>query len=223
MKYFVAFFFLGFFTITDVQTGHAQQMMLGVRGGVNLASQQWDGISPNVSLNAGELAGVEMDYWFNPELAASIQVLFDQKGAQAIGVADGPPGYAVSWTGNYIEVPLFLKLNTIKGSFRPYLFGGPSIGFLMSNKESGNFRGSYPGDFMNGAVDITDSTKKMDLSLVLGFGISNTFPSGQQILADAGFAVGLINTDNYSSDKANGISVYSLDIRLAAGVLFPLN
>ena len=216
MKLFLLFFTIG--TIFISTASYAQTWMVGVRGGINFANQAWTEISPNVSFNVESLGGGQIDYWFNPKVAASFQILFDQKGASAMGSADGPPGYAVTWTSNYIELPLFIKVNPSESSFQTYLFGGPSIGFLISNTENGSFRGSYT----NGSVDITDSTKKMDLSIVLGVGISSKFQSGLQFIADVGFAIGLINTDNYLSDKDIGIGIYSRDIRLAAGILFPI-
>jgi Outer membrane protein beta-barrel domain len=141
MKKLFFIFFVAFFGVPNI--GVAQQMMIGMRGGVNLANQEWEGRYPNSSISPGILAGGQIDYWFNRSIAASIQILFDQKGDQAIASADGPPGYNASWTGNYIEVPLFVKVNTSDAAFHPYFFGGPSIGFLISNIENGSFDGYY--------------------------------------------------------------------------------
>jgi Outer membrane protein beta-barrel domain len=223
MKQLFYFFSVGLMVTAFVGMSHAQTMMIGVRGGVNLANEQWEGRYPNSSISPGILAGAQIDYWFNRTIAASIQILFDQKGDQAIASADGPPGYNATWTGNYIELPLFVKVNTGEGALHPYFFVGPSIGFLISNLENGSFDGYYGESSGNNSINITDSTNKIDLSIVVGGGVSFTFESGIQFIVDVAYAVGLLNSDNYSNDRANGIAVYSRDIRVSAGMLFPLN
>ena len=98
---------------------------------------------------------------------------------------------------------------------------------MLSNTEKVSNGGyySYPGNTYasDTTVNITDSTAKIDLSIVAGVGFSTTLSSGLQLFLDASYAYGLINNDNYRSDQQSGLSVYSRDIRIAAGVLFPLN
>ncbi len=229
MKKLFFFFFLGFFAVSNLTS--AQQMMIGVRGGVNLANEDWsDGYS--VSLHPGILAGGEIDYLFTHLWTLSIQLLYDQKGAHAdgFGLADGPAASGTAdWTTSYLEIPILAKVSFGYGAVRPYLFAGPSIGFLLSNLEKLHGAGyslyNEQGPFysMDTTVNISDSTAKVDLSIVAGAGISFSLTSGTQFFVDASYAFGLINSDNYHNDYENGLSIYSRDIRIAAGVLFPLN
>jgi Outer membrane protein beta-barrel domain len=230
MKKLLFYFSIGFLAIFYATIGNAQQMMIGARAGVNLASEKYDNISSDESIliKPGLLAGGQFDYWFDKSWAISIQLLYDKKGAHSDW--NDHYGSHADWTISYIEVPILAKLSFGNGAVRPYIFAGPSIGFLLSNIEKLHTYGStsipdgagvgYPIDT---TANITDSTAKIDLSIVAGLGISINLPSGPQLYLDAAYAFGLINTDNYSWDKAYGIYVYSRDIRIAAGVLFPLN
>jgi len=213
MKKLLVFSFLGFFAVPSLAS--AQQIMIGGRAGVNLGSQNWT-YNISQSIKPGILGGFEADMSLNPSWAASIQLLYDQKGTHAdhFGLADGPLPPPADWTMNYIEVPLLakLKLGYTGKSIQPYFFAGPSIGFLVSNIEK-----RYAT-----TVNITDSTAKIDFCLSGGAGLSISLSSGTILFLDAGYAFGLTNTDNYYYDKEDGISIYSRDIRLAAGVLFPI-
>ena len=115
MKKLFFFFFLGFFAVPNLTS--AQQMMIGVRGGVNLANQQVDqnyDMGDNFSIKFGLLAGGELDYWFGQTTALSVQILFDQKGTQSElqrsfnGVYFGPEPTVVvaDWTASYLEIPI---------------------------------------------------------------------------------------------------------------------
>lgn len=212
--------FIFFFVLTST-AAYGQTMMLGVRGGVNIANQEWTGTSSktslaNISWRPGVLAGGQFEYQIDDSWVASIQFLYDQKGAHSdqFGLANGPLPGPDDWAISYIEIPLLAKVSfgNREGAVRPYFFAGPSIGFLLSNIETHNAM----------TANITDSTAKIDFSIVAGAGISHTLSSGTMIFLDAGYAFGLINTDNYYYDKVNGLSIYSRDIRIAAGILFPL-
>ena len=71
-------------------------------------------------------------------------------------------------------------------------------------------------------ANITDSTAKFDISIIAGAGVSITLASGLELFLDAGYAFGLNNIDYYYADKTKGYYIYSRDIRIAAGILFPI-
>ena len=220
------FFVAAFGILAAASSACAQQMMIGVRGGVNLADQYWS--SPNynnITIHLGVLAGMQADYRFDSTWAISFQALFDQKGSEApVEAANGPAGSGgATWTGNYIEVPILVKASSSPSTSSIYFFVGPSVGLLLSNTEVLG-GGYFPYGVAVGpaTVNISDSTNKLDLSIVGGIGISFPFKSGIQLFGDVAYAYGLLNTDNYRNDNVNGISVYSRDIRLAAGIMFPI-
>jgi hypothetical protein len=229
------FIIAAFGILTAASTAHAQQMMAGVRWGVNFANEHYSTLPPieNISGRTLGFAGGEFDYRVNNLFGLSIQLLYDQKGARAdMVVSNGPPGYygTADWTTNYLDVPLLLKLSYGSGDIRPYIFAGPSVGFLLSNTETLQTSGTYsiPNGFgakyrIDTTANISDFMEPIDISIVAGAGIALTLPTGQKLFVDAAYAYGLTNSDNYSWDNDAGIYVYSRDIRLAAGILFPLN
>ncbi|HWF44617.1 MAG TPA: porin family protein [Candidatus Kapabacteria bacterium] len=233
MKKLVFFSFVGFFAVPTFAS--AQDMMIGLRGGVSLANQHYDNLPDGESISGRMLGlgGGQFDYHFNNSWALSIQLLYDQKGGEA-DMKSFPYGYDGSdgiadWTITYIEVPILAKVNFGNGIVRPYLFAGPSIGYLLSNTETVQASGqtfipngvgtSYRVDT---SVSITDYTNKIDLSITAGAGIILELAQGPEFFVDASYAFGLTNSDHYSWDNAEGIYVYSRDIRISAGVLFPI-
>ena len=222
MKKLSLCFFVGLLAISSATIGHAQQMLFGVRGGINFADQKWssggrEGSPANITWRPGMIAGGEFDYSFDRSWAAIIQFLYDQKGARSnmFGIAVGPLPGPADWIASYVEVPLLARVNigNSEAALCPYLFAGPSVGFLISNIES----------HYSNSSNITDSTTKIDFSLIAGAGLSLRLVAGAKLFLDAGYAFGLTNVDNYFNDEANELYVYSRDIRISAGVLFPLN
>jgi hypothetical protein len=231
-------FCIGFLLLSFATIGYAQQIMSGARVGVNLANEAYDNLpaGESISIKLGLLAGGQFDYWFNHSWALSIQLLYDQKGANAdmtvVASTPGALGYTgtAAWTTSYLELPLLAKLSFGEHALQPYIFAGPSIGFLLSNIEKVHQNGGYfiPDGIgqtyaLDSTANISDSTKKIDLSIVAGAGISLTLTSGPQLFLDGTYTFGLTNIDNYWWDNHKGIYVYSRDIRIAAGILFPLN
>jgi hypothetical protein len=240
MKNLFYLFSVGFMVTTSVGMSHAQTMMIGVRAGVNLANEAYTNLPTGESISGRTLmlAGGQFDYWFSHSWAMSLQFLYNQKGAHADAemtnyIFVGPTIQGTStadWTTSYLEIPLLAKFSFGNGAVRPYVFEGPSIGFLLSNVEKLHFiqGNSIPNGVgiiytTDTTANISDSTARIDFSIVAGAGILLTLGSGMQLFLDASYAFGLNNTDGYSWDKAYGISVYSRDIRIAAGVLFPIN
>ncbi len=229
MKHLFLFAAMGFLAIASA--AHAQQMMIGVRGGANFANEAWNdpGNTQSVSVKPGVIGGAEFDYALDRFLAISFDVLYDQKGAYYRSTDGIYNQDSAAWTTGYLEVPLLAKVSFGRGAINPYLFAGSSIGFLLSNVEKlHTYRSTFVPDGVGGlypvdtTADIADSTTKIDFSIVAGAGISFRFPTGPVLFFDAAYAYGLTNIDNYYWDKIYGISMFSRDIRLAAGILFPI-
>ncbi|HET6400967.1 MAG TPA: porin family protein [Candidatus Kapabacteria bacterium] len=234
MKKLLVFFFLGFLAVPTIAV--AQQMMIGARGGVNLANEHYDNLPDGESISGRmlPLVGGQLDYHVGDSWVLSIQLLYDQKGAEANMKSfsygyNGSEGIA-DWSISYIELPILAKVSFGSSAVRPYFFAGPSIGYLLSNTETVQAGGGtyIPNGIginyrIDTTVSITDYTNKIDLSLVAGAGVSWELPHGAEFFLDASYAYGLTNSDHYSWDNDEGIYVYSRDIRIAAGVLFPIH
>ncbi len=206
---------------------NAQQLMIGARIGSNLANVSLIPNSENenitsTSINAGFLGGGQIDYCFNDMWALSLQVLYDQKGSQK-QFNNSYPGISTEVvtreeTLNYLEIPLVIKANLGNGNMRPYVFVGPSAGIFLSATERYNATVTQGGQSTSQSISGNDIAveEATDISVIFGAGISQKLNSGQTIFIDAAYAYGLIHIfedDAFSTSR---------DIRLAAGILFPL-
>jgi hypothetical protein len=215
---------------------HAQLMYCGVRAGANLANESANSLPSGASNNftLGFLAGLQFDYLLDDSWGLSIQMLYDEKGA----LTQYSSYYATGTvrTGlNYIEMPLLIKKSFGDGDRRLYLFAGPSLGYFLSGAQNTNLRIQSTGYYdysVPVAQPLPDSAvNSFDISAVVGAGVSSKWSSGQIFFLEASFAFGLISsahegiygaaTDYYQPQQI--MTTKSRDIRIAAGILFPLD
>ena len=217
------FFFvvaIGLLATTASSDVRAQKsMMIGVREGVNFAGDASNPVdNETLSDRTGLFAGAELDYGSNNSWL-SISPLYDEKGGRAdiSNVIDDQ----TEWAIRYLEIPIVVKVGLGSSAIRPYVFAGPSAGILLSNVETVKQRGTL--FTFDTTENVTASTEKFDFSLVAGAGLSLRLSMGPVLYVDACYALGLTNINNYFflPDTANNY-LYSRDIRLAAGILFPI-
>jgi hypothetical protein len=201
----------------------AQQIYMGAKAGVNLANQSQDPTETGVSRSerTGILAGVQLDYCFDKVWSLSAQVLYDQKGTNSSNTLD-----TENLLYNYLEIPILLKASITIGNFSPYIFAGPSVGCFLSG--NGTLKGTFTTE--NSPTPQTGDTtfainrssvNSLDVAAVIGAGVSLKLDSGPMLSLDAAYAYGLVNIANNSFN--DNVTLNSRDIRLAAGILFPLN
>ncbi len=211
-------------------TSHAQKLMLGPRAGIDIGTVAWDSTSygTNKSTILGLIGGAQLDVWFSDHIALSTGLLLNQKGWQEYNIKY-PTQVTNDLSLNYIEIPLFLKVGFSTGSLQPYVFAGPSIGYMFW----GYTKQNWP-EGENFKID--DVLNKFDFSIVGGAGLAYNLPSGTQIFIDGGYAFGLSNIlspNAYDGPYQNYFNVgywplnpvgaiKTRDIRIAAGILFPI-
>ncbi len=214
-------------------SAEAQHFYLGARVGANLANQYNNSLEPGTSdaLNDGILAGAQFSLAFDERWGLDIQALYDEKGTkESYNGTTTVNGEIASTTGttyinyNYLEVPILLKEVFGKGAYRPYVFVGPSFGYFLSGNESITSTSVAQG--------FTESTDKyqaipgstmnsLDIAAVVGAGVLLKLDSGTMFFLDAAYAMGIVNIEK--PDPGDNTVVKSRDIRLAAGILFPLD
>jgi hypothetical protein len=62
------------------------------------------------------------------------EALYTMKGSSFEFTDDLDDTYTGKLYGNYIEIPLLLKLTIPTPGIQPFIFAGPSVGFLLSEK-----------------------------------------------------------------------------------------
>jgi len=201
--------------------------MIGIRAGLGIANEATPAYSDfTVGSRTGFLLGGQLDFWFSPTFALSLQALYDQKGDQLTGIDPDPtdPLYGYPETDNftlsYIEVPVLAKLALGSSEVKPYLFAGPSFGFLVGANDH-QIISANGATYSDQTVDVSSKYNTFDMSLLFGAGISYQMASGMQIFGDAGYALGLVNVEN-TVNTGTTETLESRDIRIAAGLMFPL-
>lgn len=190
------------------------QMMVGGRVGLDIGNLSFSPSLPSgvsTSSNTGFLIGGQLDNWFNDMWAISIQLLYDQKGESESESFDGI-SESSSLVASYIEIPILAKVAFGSGDIKPYVFAGPSIGILASATSTVN----------GNSASVDSSFNTLDLAVLIGAGVSYKLAGGPSIFVDAGYAIGLLNIANNSNSNSSE-TVKTNDIRIAAGVMFPLN
>jgi len=196
--------------------------MIGVRGGLGIIGES---VSPPFSglalgTRAGFLGGGQLDYWMNDQWALSVQLLYDQKGASLSGVNESGLTETDDLALGYIEIPILAKVAFGTSNVRPYLFVGPSLGFLVS-ASTHQVVTSGGATVSDATFDETNTFNTVDLSLLFGAGASYQLSGGIQLFLDAGYALGILNTEKNASTGTSE-TINSRDIRIAAGAMFPL-
>jgi hypothetical protein len=215
----------------SVLHANAQQRYIGVILGANFANESLDSLPGGVSLSnrTGILAGIQTERWFNPQWGISSQLLYAQEGRNENinGMGTGI-FYGSTTTGNrtvatrYFDASLLLK-KTIWGNnvIRTYAFAGPAVGIFLSGSTHYNSIISLHGSTIvmeDTSFSLDSIVNTFDFSILIGVGVSVKLDSGPMLFLDASYWYGLTNISEWY-----GGATYTRDIRLATGILFPIN
>lgn len=143
------------------QVGHAQGISLGAKAGVNMATHTGEAVE-NTDLKTGLTAGIFLTF-STPLISVQPEVLFSQKGAKQTQQVGGGP-LETTFSSTYVDVPVLVRFGIpLPSPVKPYLFAGPSAGFLLSSK--------FSEDGSSEELDIKDHQKSMDWAAMLGAGV----------------------------------------------------
>jgi outer membrane protein W len=181
----------------------AENMMLGVKGGLSLANLAGGDVYNN-SIKYGGTGGVFMRYALSDIFAVQPEVLFAMKGAKYEA-----EGLKSQGKINYIEIPLLVRATMPNESkMKPSVFLGPAISILLSNK------------ITNGEeIDIKDATKSSDIGLVAGAGIEYMLEKGC-VLVDARYEMGLSSIMKKSDGEQREVKNRVISIMVGYGMKF---
>jgi hypothetical protein len=158
-----------------ISSSYAQEVGLGVKGGLNASNiSNFDGDN-RVSGHLGVFANIKVNHsWaFQPEL------LYSGEGQRYM---DGGDQYTLAL--NYIDIPLLIQYYPVHNV---YLEFGPQIGFLVSARDKG------PDGYNHG---VTSDYNKTEAKLDLGVGIHATHNVGFYLRYGVGLS-DITPGDNY--------------------------
>ncbi len=168
-------------------TAKAQQVHLGIKGGVNISNLHFNNntsTDSKVGVHFGLLAHIHASktWALQPEL------LYSLEGAKAKGNND------VTFNLNYLNVPVLLQYMFNNG-FR--LEGGPQLGFLLNAKTK-----------TNDVTEDNNSFESISISIPLGVGYLSSSGWG----LDARYVFGLSNINENKNGPTIQSNVFQLGI-----------
>ncbi len=193
-----------------------QRFSAGPRVGANLS--RFVGDADGYTYRPGLTAGVFLMYSSLNHFGISVDALYSQMGAKYSAVENifgSQRPVEFKQRVSYLEVPVALRyFLTTSGNFRPNLFFGPSVGFLLKGERSPQ----QVAGVQLPALTNTDAFRKVDLGLMAGFQLN--FPglgARQRFLIDGRYRYGLsdITIDN-NADVHN--STFTLTLGYGFGV-----
>lgn len=140
----------------------AQDRGLGVKGGVNVATQQVSGEAdaPVPSVRIGAVVGAFYILPVASWLGLQVEGLYTAKGSKL-------ESFGISSTAqiDYVEVPLLARVQLGTGHRHYYVEGGAAPAFRVRARAVTSFTGATE------SLDITDQVETIDLGVVGGGGI----------------------------------------------------
>jgi|SRR5690606_21281040 len=190
MKKIVLLIVLAVVSTTAIQ---AQEVRMGIKGGVNFATLSGDNlgdIKSRTGFHIGGLVEVPLSEQFSiqPEILYSTQgARYQEKGTE-LGVE-----YDFKTTAHldYIQVPVMAKFYVIEGLA---VEAGPEVAFLTSSK--GKYEGKIGGVTVSEEDDLDDIAK---VDFGVGLGVSYRLPVG--VFFGARYNLGLTNINDAADDN----------------------
>lgn len=169
---------------------NAQQVSVGVKGGVNIAGISKFSDDPRIGANVGVFAHTQL----SPNFCLQPEVLYSWQGGR-FNTINGERTLAL----NYIQVPVMLQYFPIK---QFYLEAGPQVSFLT------NADIKYPD---NGKEGVSSAYKKADFAVNVGAGLNLTHNVG--VFARYNIGVTDITASN-STTQRNQVGQLGAYVRL---------
>lgn len=166
---------------------HAQWLNLGVKGGVNIATQQISGggSGPGPQSRIGVVAGVfetlpPLFSWLDVQAEA----LYAQKGTKVTVT-----GITTTEAIDYLEVPVLARAKKMVGHWKFYAAAGPSTAFRLRARTRTSFSGSTE------EIDIGSQVESIDFGVAMGGGVERG-----RLVIDARYTLGLSDIDKDKTD-----------------------
>lgn len=114
----------------------AADIQFGLKVGGNMANltgADVDAVTDTLKTKVGFVGGVFLALNLGKVVTIQSEVLYTMKGA-TYEYVDLDETYSGKLYGDYIEIPLLLKIKFPLPGLQPFIFAGPSVGFKLSEK-----------------------------------------------------------------------------------------
>jgi hypothetical protein len=199
------------------------QVMVGIKGGLQLADMQVFGISdaiaPQTKMYSGWNAGIMADIPLSSHISLRPEFNFTQKGWVTpimtdvkVFDLDVPLGGKTKTRYDYVELPVLLQYTHKVGNSSWYAVAGPSVGY-MTNADIRPVA-SFLIDINLPRIPIPAALlQEWEVAGVVGLGAQTIFGKGK-LFADARYQYGFTNT---LDDPIINIHMQNKGIQLTAG------
>src|SRR5262245_18851000 len=170
-----------------VTSASAQGLTMGVKGGVNISSVDFDSPVGNTTLDwrIGAVAGGFVRLPLLSWVELQPEVLYSVKGGTREDF-----GVSSAVLLDYLEVPVLARMPL--GGRKYFAVAGPYVGFRLRARTRTEFSGSTE------EVDISDIVERMDFGLAIGGGVE----FGAVVL-DGRYSFSLTDIDKDTSEEAS--------------------
>lgn len=184
----------------------AQNIQLGAKAGLSVVNFVGDK-DTNFDSKLTFVGGFPLSYKVNRNLIFTPEIIYSQKGAEALATIDGIP-LELNFSVIYLELPLVTKyVVSPRAKISPIVTAGPVISWNIDSRVRYNAVGS---DTQFNQPD--DSIKSLDYGVAVGSGIDFSWDL-RRITVELRYTRGLANLiDDDSDPKYNGV------LSLTAGV-----
>jgi hypothetical protein len=114
-------------------------VQFGIKAGGNMAKPTGadaDDLEGTLKTKVGFVGGIFIAFNLSNSLSIQTEVLYTMKGA-TYEYTDIDETVEETLYGDYLEIPLLLKLKFLSGGIQPFIFAGPYVGFKLSEKLEG--------------------------------------------------------------------------------------
>lgn len=157
-------------------TGHAQEAVIGIKGGIDSYDLSWkpDSIAPSLGHKTGFVGGLFGGVMFTKVAGLQLEALYSQR-----NVTEQDADLDLSFA--YFEIPLLFtaKFSVAETQMRPILFAGPSVSFESKCEVSGEDNGTTV-TFDCDDDEIQIERTQTEWAIVFGVGID--YPVGNFLL-----------------------------------------
>jgi len=160
----------------------AADIRFGLKLGGNMAKPTGadaDDVADTLKNKVGFIGGVFLALNFGKVVTIQSEVLYTMKGIAGEYV-EGEDTYTGKLYGDYLEIPLLLKLRFPMPVVQPFIFAGPSVGFKLSEKWT------IDGE----TIDLPDGEtlfENNDYGAIFGAGLN----VGRSFMLDVRYSLGL--------------------------------
>ena len=154
----------------------AAGVQFGIKVGGNMAKPTGADVQKpleTIKSRVGFTGGIFLAFNLGKVVAIQWEALYTMKGATFVALDDS---YTDKLYGDYIEIPLLLKIKIPLPVIQPFVFAGPSVGFKLSEKAE-----------LDGVPVDVALLKNNDYGAIFGAGVN----LGRSFMLDVRYSLGL--------------------------------